>query len=491
MMKNPFPVQETRRALSQLGEVSVNAQENLEIADSHQLYLPLRHKGAFAWDASVVVGMRGAGKSVWTAALNDAGIRGDMAQAWGLDQLNRLDVHIAFGQNLSERLFPSPDTLENLLAAFPGLDCALIWKTVLFKRIVQELGVNDDFARLDNWRERVQWVKEHGELSNQIFQQFDQEWKKIGRQFLFVMDALDLLSNDWSKLQELAKGALRLTQNLRMYSSMRIKMFLRPDMFEDDALWTFADSSKLKQSKVELQWSPVDLYGLILQRLVHADGVGKEIRDALDPGSMPVESGRGYRLPKYCRTEEGMKEIVIFLAGKFMGTDPRRGGTFTWIPKHLADAKGRVSPRSMLLAVGEAARITEEDYGTHATALHHEAIRQGVAKASEIRVDELAEDYPWIKPLVDALDGLLVPCAPDELLNRWDERIIKNVTGAGKLPPRKFSTDGVQAGNPALLIDDLEELAVLSRTSDGRINIPDIFRIKSGMKRKGGVRAVR
>lgn len=62
---------------------------------------------------------------------------------------------------------------------------------------------------------------------------------------------------------------------------------------------------------------------------------------------------------------------------------------------------------------------------------------------------------------------------------------------AGKLPPRKFTNDVVRAGNPMALIDDLEELAVLFKTSDGRINIPDIFRIQPGMKRKGGVRAVR
>jgi hypothetical protein len=62
---------------------------------------------------------------------------------------------------------------------------------------------------------------------------------------------------------------------------------------------------------------------------------------------------------------------------------------------------------------------------------------------------------------------------------------------AGKLPPRRFATDPVRRGETAVLIDDLVELAVLSRTEDGRINVPDIFRVSAGMKRRGGVPAAK
>jgi hypothetical protein len=89
--------------------------------------------------------------------------------------------------------------------------------------------------------------------------------------------------------------------------------------------------------------------------------------------------------------------------------------TYTWVPTHLADAVGRVSPRSFLLAFKRAAELTDESYHNHQTALHYEAIQQGVIAASRIRVGEIKEDYPWVKPLLEAARGLTVPCDPQEL----------------------------------------------------------------------------
>jgi hypothetical protein len=89
--------------------------------------------------------------------------------------------------------------------------------------------------------------------------------------------------------------------------------------------------------------------------------------------------------------------------------------TYTWVPTHLVDAVGRVSPRSFLLAFKRAAELTDESYHNHQTALHYEAIQQGVIAASRIRVGEIKEDYPWVKPLLEATRGLTVPCDPQEL----------------------------------------------------------------------------
>lgn len=145
-MKIELPANETRIALQRLVDQPVKAQENLILAEPEMLFLPLRHKEALHWDASVVVGMRGAGKSVWTAALNDPTMRGVMARDWNLDQLRHVDVLVAFGQDVSDRLFPSPSTLADLLDRLSGVKRALIWQTVLFKRVVDEIGGYEAFA---------------------------------------------------------------------------------------------------------------------------------------------------------------------------------------------------------------------------------------------------------------------------------------------------------------------------------------------------------
>jgi len=35
------------------------------------------------------------------------------------------------------------------------------------------------------------------------------------------------------------------------------------------------------------------------------------------------------------------------------------------------------------------------------------------------------------------------------------------------------------------------EIGVINRTADGRVNIPDLFRVAAGIGRRGGVRAIR
>jgi hypothetical protein len=54
-----------------------------------------------------------------------------------------------------------------------------------------------------------------------------------------------------------------------------------------------------------------------------------------------------------------------------------------------------------------------------------------------------------------------------------------------KLPPRHIDQgpDGVRR--------DLEALRVFYRLLDGRVNIPDVFRVGYGLGRKGGVKPVK
>ena len=54
-----------------------------------------------------------------------------------------------------------------------------------------------------------------------------------------------------------------------------------------------------------------------------------------------------------------------------------------------------------------------------------------------------------------------------------------------KLPPRHVEQgpDGVRT--------DLEALGVFLRLRDGRVNIPDVFRVGYGLGRRGGVRPIR
>jgi hypothetical protein len=137
--------------------------------------------------------------------------------------------------------------------------------------------------------------------------------------------------------------------------------------------------------------------------------------------------------------------------------------------------------------------MTAERYPDHSLPLHYTAIQDGVVAASEIRVLEITEDYPWVKPLLEAARGLVVPCTPRELTQTWTPDCLQEAAAASvlKLPPKRYTTDPFRGGRVDALVDDLVELAVLYRTENGRLNMPDIFRVGFGIKRKGGVKPPR
>lgn len=111
--------------------------------------------------------------------------------------------------------------------------------------------------------------------------------------------------------------------------------------------------------------------------------------------------------------------------------------------------------------------------------------------ASKIRVNEVAEDFPWIITAMKPLRGLAIPCPFEEVERRWQDdalldRLRKDADSpANRLPPKslRYGLEGLR--------DDLQELGLFYEARDGRINMPDVYRVGFGLGRKGGVKPVR
>ncbi|MDZ4350410.1 MAG: hypothetical protein U1A22_12845 [Xanthomonadaceae bacterium] len=170
-----------------------------------------------------------------------------------------------------------------------------------------------------------------------------------------------------------------------------------------------------------------------------------------------------------------------------MGRDRRRGIPHTWVVGHLADGRGRTSPRSILAAIRNAAEDSQGVHPGYGVPLHYDSLKRGVQKASEIRVRELAEDCPWINKLLDPLRGLTVPCKFEAVEQRWTDhwQNRKPFADSDHLPP-----EHADEGAPGLR-EDLEKLGVFQSMKDGRVNMPDLYRVGFGLGRRGGVKPVR
>lgn len=461
-----------------------------------QLYVPHGHARCLDPDQILVSGIRGSGKTAWWQALLRPDLRMRVQRALPTANLNRVSVvSSGFGdaraqehQDLSR--WPDVSALRSLLTT--GRDPLEIWRTVVLDQVAGlplEAGVT--------WGRRVAWVAAHPEEASQLLIEADDILYEARGLHLILFDALDRTAERREDRQRLLRGLLRLALDIQGLRAVRIKVFLRPDML-DSVVAAFPDASKIQQDLVKLQWKDSDLFGLLFQRLANADDAD-DFRAgcrALSP-TMRWEQGDGlWSPPSELRNKfESQRRLLDEIAGPWMGREARRGLPYTWLPNHLKDGLDQVSPRSFLRAVRTAAEDASRRYPSHPYALHYESIKRGVASASQIRVAEINEDYPWVKSLMTPLEGLKVPCDAEEVETAWNQH---NVVGEirhllDQSPDgaeREFfsAPNRLDQGLPGLL-QDLIDVGVMTRDrASGRLNMPDVYRVAYGVLRKGGVK---
>lgn len=307
-----------------------------------------------------------------------------------------------------------------------------------------------------------------------------------------MFDALDRLGRDWATRAKVTRALLELLLQLRSFGHLRGKAFLREDEVQRSEVTAFPDASKLLAERADLTWSAVDLHGLLWQYLLNARAEHGECLRALHEhvlGRPPEHATDGvWTLARRDRADEtALRALYEALAGPWMGRDRRRGATFPWIVAHLADSRGRTSPRSFLHAIGVATEVSSERYPDHERPLHVDAIKTGVQAASSGRVHELLEDHRWAQDPMEALEGrLTVPCAFADVVALWTTSLGQQLppTIADALPPEEVHQGwgGVRLA--------LERMGVFERLRNDRVNLPDLYRVGLSIGRKGGVRPV-
>lgn len=447
-------------------------------------YLPRAHVRALGPDAMLVSGAQGMGKSVWWSALQDPEHRAFLGERLARGALD-VEVTPGFGPTRSVA-HPSRESLQLLApnGLVPAPDPADIWRAVVLHQVL------DDGERASlgaTWVERVEWARAHPEEAGTLLFRADQKLRARGSKRLIVFDALDRTADDWPTVCRLLRGLLQLLLELRGSWAIRAKAFVRPDLLADARVTSFPDAAKVLANEVTLTWPRTDLYGLLWQHLANAEPGGTELRIHCSAYfRRDFESIRGVWVPsgELLRDEEAQSEVFEAMVGPYMGAGPRSGSPYTWLHNHLADARGQVTPGSFLTALRSAA----QDEPTSPTfALDHRALRSGVVAASKLRAHELGVELSWVRAAMAPLRGLSVPFTPEELAERWTAEHVLESFEAGRLGRAPLRAQG---GHESV-IEALEDLGVFRVMSDGRVNVPEVYRLGFGVGRKGAQKPLR
>lgn len=478
-------LQTLQTALADLPDTASDSEPALE-----NVYLPASHLKAMDPDCSLIIGMRGAGKTFWWHALQHPAVRGLVSRAASRPYASldaKTEVRRGFGVSPAPDDYPGRDVFRSLMDS--GHEPRLIWRTVQAWHVSDE---DHPLRRRTDWASRVAYVGAHPEQTDRLFRERDDALDREGVHLLILFDALDRTSDDWRETSRIIRGLVQTALELRGYRRLRVKAFLRTDQFNESEIGDFPDASKVLSSRVELSWPRHHLYGLLWHLLANGQR-GDFCREFLgvDWIRATIEGKRLYGIPRKLVEEDRQREKFREIAGPWMGRGPRRGLPYTWIPNHLGDGQGHVSPRSFLTALRTAAEDTTERYPDSSRyALHFESIKRGVQAASRIRVREVQEDYPWVRELLEPLAGRVVPCRFEDIEKCWNNqgvvlRLRSGVAGHEvKLPPQNLE-EGTRG-----LRRDLEHLGIFYRMHDGRVNVPDVFRVGYGLGRRGGVKPV-
>lgn len=448
------------------------------------VFAPEQHASALAPSTMIVVGARGAGKSFWAGVLGQSETRKLAAEVYPRLGLDR--VTVAFGYNgFDTGSAVTRRTVEARTQSREHGAALIFWQTVLLRsalRAIDDSEANQPIATL------IEKYKDPEEFEARL-RYVDRELDAADKTCLVLFDALDTLSREWVQLTKLTDALFEACWMLRARRRIRAKVFIRPDQLNDEGL-KFVELPKLRSGGVELDWSPPDLYGLLFTRLAEAEQEtgGNDFAALCRDTGYPVPNTNAQRLRKWelAWNEDAQKRVFVRLAGQYMGKSATKGATYPWTYKHLADGRDVVTPRSFLKLFVEAARHTPSPLNQAITA---EGIRHGLREASKTRVEQLAREYPWIKRALAPLAGLKVPCQSNDIHEAWvASNTTAVITQAARierfLPPYQNSS----VSNAE---DDLEaamaRIGVLSYRTDGRADMPDLFRIASRMLKMGGV----
>lgn len=446
------------------------------------MYTPEKQLAALDPGTPIVVGSRGTGKSFWAGVLGQDETRLAAGRVYPSLHLAKLVVRFGFTGVIGGPTGVSTEHLTSFVDSDTSALAKGFWWATILRAAASVEGNPPKFSEIKAIALDVEAREEH-------LQNYERTLSNNGQTLLVVYDALDAVATTWTRRRMLTEALVEVVWAMRAYRAIKLKLFLRPDQIDDDAL-RFVELPKLRTGAVRLKWSGTDLYGMLFARLALApnEETRKSFAKLLNTYGISVPDREEVLSRKWslCNQLEQQALLMNALAGPYMAQGVngyKKGKTYEWPLNHLADALDEVTPRSFLGLM-----VSASQFGTPPLnrALSPEGIQHGLRAASKTRVDQLHQEFQWIKGVLAPLAGLLLPGIESDVFQAWKKtETLQNLElDAEKnkyLPP--FDTD--TGASESDLFEALKRIGVMFRRKDDRIDMPDLYRVAAKLLKKG------
>lgn len=493
---NAITTLERQELLTRLREMGRASSAELESGPTFQraFYPVAEHLRVFDANVALIIGYHGAGKSMlFKAAVEHQVSAQTIRQMGGSDRfretLSSDRSHWLAGYPMGAE-FPDPGTLRQFLQTQPsaqtsGQTLADLWLGYLARLLHPEIaagGLDALFAPSGVEVAQVYTaLQDHRPQVIKALDDLDARLKREGRWVFVNYDELDTLGGvDWELMAHLIRGLLTFwAEYTRRWQRLQAKIFLRTDLFNNVRVFT-ADFAKLAANRVELTWSDRNLYAMLIKRLAN---ISDDWLSYCQAAGLSFESDADLGWIPLLANVEAARPLIEQIAGPFMGSTIKKGGTFAWILDHLRDGKGQITPRSLVSLFGyAAAQELDAARAGGQQLLHPTSLRRALDQVSDDTVRMLkSREMPWLEQVSQRLSNREVPLTREE----WEEIFAqdwqswRNRPQEKQRPPRE---------TPTAFLDLLIELGVCRNRPDGRIDVPDLFLHGLAIKRRGGVK---
>ena len=209
-----------------------------------------------------------------------------------------------------------------------------------------------------------------------------------------ILDRLDEAFQGYPNVEVPAlRALLRTFLDLQEFSHLRLKLFLRKDLFRRIIGSGFVNLTHVNARKIEIVWDDDDLLDLLARRI-------KDNREFLAEVGLDIEAA--------------VDDVMLAIFPSQVDIGERRPSTKNWILSRIRDSNDVKAPRNLIDLVQKAqeAQLRREQressrYDKGDPLIQSEAIKRGLAALSEARVEDtlLAEASGEIARVLELFRG--------------------------------------------------------------------------------------